>query len=43
MVDADEREAPGERDRLGGLNADEQRADQAWTVGDGDRVDLGER
>ena len=40
VVDADERHVPGVGERLGGRDADEQRADQAGPDGDGDSADL---
>ena len=40
VVDGDERHVPGQRERLGGGDAHEQRAHEARAVGGGDRVDL---
>ena len=42
MVDADDRLAERVAQRLGGLDADEQRAHQARAGGDGDAVEVGE-
>ena len=42
VVDRDERQPPRPRDRLGGGEPDEQRADQARARGDADRADVPE-
>ena len=40
VVDGDQRQAAGEGERLGGREADEERADQARALGDGHRRDV---
>ena len=43
MIDRDERDAAPERDRLGGDDADDEPADQAWPCCRRDAIDLIER
>ena len=40
MIDADQRDSPGQREALGGAESHQQRPDQAGAVGDGNRIDI---